>query len=98
MYGYYKGMTRDFYKLVGIIIHLGYRRFPPYHFAWSPSSLCFDPFDAQVMTCNHFEGLLTFLHIVDRVTEEKLYEYEDKLAKVRPLIEHSMKKVLSTCC
>ena len=50
------------------------------------------------MTCNQFEGLLTFLHIVDRVTEEKLYEYEDKLAKVRPLIEHSMKKVLSTCC
>ena len=82
MYGYYKGMTReDFYKLVGIIIHLGYRRIPRYRFAWSPSSLCFDPFVAQVMSRHHFEGLLTFLHIVDRVTEEKLYEYEDKLAK-----------------
>lgn len=95
MYDYYKGMTReDFYKLVGIIIHLGYRKIPRYHFAWSPSSLCFDPFVAQVMSRNHFEGLLTFLHIVDRFTEEKLREDEDKLAKVRvrPLIEHLNEK------
>jgi len=82
----------DFYKLVGIIIHLGYRRIPEYCFAWSPSSLCFDPFVAQVMSRNHFEGLLTFLYIVDRVTEEKLREDEDKLAKVRPLIEHINEK------
>ena len=57
MYSYYKGMTsEDLYKLLGIIIHLGYRRIPRYRFAWSPSSLCYDPFVAQVMSRNRFEG------------------------------------------
>ena len=64
MYSYYKDMTsEDLYKMVGIIIHLDYRRVPRYRFAWSPSSLCYDPFVVQVMSRNRFEGLMSFLHI-----------------------------------
>ena len=90
MYRYYKSMTKnDLYKLLGVIIHLGYRRIPRYRLAWSPSSLCFDPFLNEVMSRNHFESM-SFLHVVDKEREDQLKN--DKLAKVRPLIDHINKK------
>ena len=61
MYCYYKSMTRnDFYKLLGVIIHLGYRRIPRYRLTWSPASLCYDPFLSEVMSRNHFESMMSF--------------------------------------
>ena len=96
MYKYYKGMSEDdFYKVVGILIHLGYRRIPQYRFAWSPSSLCFDPVISKIMSRNRFEGLLSFLHVVDGDTEKRLQEEGDKLAKVRPLNDHLQSKCVS---
>jgi hypothetical protein len=44
MYRYYKQMVpEDFYALVGVLVHLGYRKIPRYRLMWSPTSLCFDP-------------------------------------------------------
>ena len=60
-------MTRsDFYKLVGIIVHLDYQKIPRYRLTWSPS-LCYDPFLSEVMSHNHFESTC-FLH-VDKKSE-----------------------------
>ena len=54
-------MTRsDFYKLVGITVHLDYQKIPKYCLAWSPSSLCYDPFLSEVMSCNHLKVCLFF--------------------------------------
>ena len=93
MFRYYKTMTNnDFYKLLGVVIHLGYRKIPRYRLAWSPSSLCYDSFLSEVMSRNHFEGLMSFLHVIDKEIEEQLKEDGDKLAKVRPLIDHINKK------
>ena len=77
MFKYYKAMTEeDFYKHVAIIIHLGYRRISNYRLAWSQASLCYDQFVASIMSRNHFEGLMTFLHIVDSSTEQVLVNLE----------------------
>ena len=87
--GTYKHMTTiDFYNLVGIIVYLGYRKIPRYRFAWSPGSLCYDSFIDKVMSRSRFEGLMSFLHVVDKETEERLKEAGDKLSKVRPLNDH----------
>ena len=95
MYRYYKGMSPEtFDKLIGIILHLGYRRIPQYRLAWSPRSLCYDPFVARVMSRNQFQGLLSFLHLVDAATEEELKKKGDKLAKVRPLNDHLQQRCL----
>ena len=42
------------------------------------------------MSCNRFEGLLSFLHVVDRDTEATLKQAGDKLAKFHPLNEHNI--------
>ena len=82
-YKHYKSMTKeDFYKLVGIIIHFGYRKIPQYRFAWRQKCLCHDPFVASVMSRNRFDSLLAFLHVVDKATEADLKKKKDKLAKV----------------
>lgn len=89
MYKYYDMMsTDDFYKLVAIFIHLGYKKIPKYCLAWNSSSLCYDPFIPKVLSRNKFEGLMTFLHVVDQQKESELRSNNDKLLKVRPLYEH----------
>ena len=89
MYRYLKTMTRnDLYQLIGILIHFGYRKIPRYRFAWSCRSLCYDPIIANIMSRNRFEGLMSFLHIVNKDTEKQLKDEGDKLAKVRPLNDH----------
>ena len=41
MYRYFSPMTPDdFYALVGIFVHLGYRKIPRYRLLWTPTSLC----------------------------------------------------------
>ena len=83
MYKYYKGITQeDFLKLVGMIIYFGYRKIPQYRLAWKRTSLCYDPFISSSMSRNKFESLMSFLHLVDLATEEKLKSEGDKLAKV----------------
>ena len=83
MYKLYKGMTReDFLKLLGMLIHFGYRKIPQYRLAWKRTSLCYDPFISSTMSRNKFESLMSFLHLVDKATEEKLKSERDKLAKV----------------
>ena len=73
MYKYFGGMNPDnFYKLVGILIHFGYRKIPRYHLAWKPSSLFHDCFVAIIMSHNKFEALMSFLHVVDKETESQL--------------------------
>ena len=83
MYKHYKSMSsEDFLKLVGLLIHFGYRKIPQYRFAWRHASLCYDPFVSATMSRNRFESLLSMLHIVDKTTEEDLKKKNDKLAKV----------------
>ena len=93
IYSYYKGMlSADLYKLIGIIVHLGYRKIPRYRLAWSPKSLCYDPIISQVMSRNLIDGLMSFLHVVERDTEATLKEAGDKLAKIRTLNDHLNRK------
>ena len=93
MYAYFREMTPDnFYKVIGILIHLGYRKIPRPRLLWSPISLCFDPLVSQVLSRNKFESLLTFLHLVHEDTEKKLKEEGDKLHKVRPLYDYLSKR------
>ena len=44
------------------------------------------------MSRNHFESMMSFLHAVDKEREDQLKKDGDKLAKVRPLIDHINKK------
>ena len=83
MYKHYQSMSHDsFMKLLGILIHFGYRKIPQFRLAWSCQSLCYDPFIAATMARNKFESLLCFLHVVNKDTEEDLKKKKDKLAKV----------------
>ena len=71
MYRYFSPMTPDdFYALVGIFVHLGYRKIPRYRLLWTPTSLCYDPLISNVFNWNKFEGFLSFLHTVDEDREE----------------------------
>ena len=75
MYKHYKSMSsEDFLKLVGLLIHFGYRKIPQYRLAWQRGSLCFV---AATMSRNR-----SMLHIVDKTTEQELKKKNDKLAKV----------------
>ncbi len=92
MYGYFsKFEPDDFFSVVGILIHLGYRRIPRYRLMWQPTSLCYDPLISSVMSRNKFESYLSFLHLVDQDTEKQLKDQGDKLCKVRPLNDHLQK-------
>ena len=82
----------DFYALIGIFVHLGYRKIPCYRLIWTPTSLCYDPLISKVFSRNKFEGLLPFLHIVNEDIEKKLKDEGDKLCKVRPLNDHLQKR------
>ena len=97
MFSYFKSMNSiDFYKLVAILIHFGYKKIPAYRLAWSCDSLCYDPFVAKIISRKRFESLLSFLHVVDKKTEDDL-RGEDKLLKVRPLVDHINKKCEKYC-
>jgi len=80
--------TEDFYKMVAIFIHLGYKKIPKYRLAWNSSSLCYDSYVAQIMSRNKFEALMAFLHVVDKEQEDQLRQDKDKLLKVRPLYDY----------
>ncbi len=95
MYCYFRKMEpHDFYNLVGILVHLGYRKIPRARLMWSPTSLCYDPLISKVMSRNRFDSLLTFLHLVDQDTEKSLHNNGDKLLKVRPLNDHIQQKCM----
>ena len=86
MYSYFRKMEPiDFYNLVGILVHLSYRKIPRARLMWSPTSLCYDPLISKVMSRNRFDSLLTFLHLVDEDTEKSLQKDGDKLLKIRSL-------------
>lgn len=85
----------DFYKVVGLIIHFGFRKIPAYRMAWSPECLCYDPFVASVMSRNRFESLMAFVHLVDATTEKELKDKGDKLSKVRPVYTHLQERCLA---
>ena len=98
MYKYYDKMSiDDFYKLVAIFIHLGYKKIPKYRLAWNSSSLCYDPFVTKILSRNKFEGLMTFLHVIDQQKESQLRSNNDKLLKVRPLYEHINSRCRKYC-
>ena len=98
MYEYYKRMAvEDFYKMVALLIHFGYKKIPNYRLAWSKKSLCYDRFVSNTMSRNRFESLMYFLHIVTSEDEEKFKNDNDKLAKVRPLSDHLNKKCKLYC-
>lgn len=87
MYSTYKEMNpEDFLKMVGMLIHFGYRKLPQYKLAWRRQSLCYDPFIASTMGRNRFHSLMSFLHLVDKSTEDKLKDEGDKLVKVYPIL------------
>ena len=88
MYSTYKEMNPDdFLKMVGMLIHFGYRKLPQYKLAWRRQSLCYDPFIAATMGRNKFHSLMSFLHIVDKSTEEKMKK-GDKLVKVHTILSN----------
>ena len=88
-YKYYKSMTPDdFLKVVGILIHFGYKEIPNYRLAWCQTSLYYDPFVVKTMSRNRFEGLMYFLYVVSQVDEQQFKDDKDKLAKVHPLSDH----------
>ena len=88
-YSYFRKMEpSDFYSLVGIIVHLCYRKIPRARLMWSPTSLCYDLLISKVMSRNKFDSLLTFLHLVEEDTEKTLRDDGDKLLKVRSLNNH----------
>ena len=98
MYKYYKGMSpEDFYKMVALLIHFGYKKIPHYRFAWSKATLCYDPFVSSTLSRNRFESLMYFLHIVTQEDEERFKNDNDKLAKVRHLSDHINKKSSVYC-
>lgn len=98
MYKYYKRMSpEDFYKVVALLIHFGYKKIPSYRLAWSKASLCYDPFVSSIMSRNRFESLMYFLHVVSQEDEEQFKNDKDKLAKVRPLSDHINKKSKMYC-
>ena len=44
MFQYYIRMTsEDFYLLVGVFVHMGYRKIPCYQLIWKHTSHCYDP-------------------------------------------------------
>jgi len=44
MHKYYKRMTpEDFFRMVALLIHFGYKKIPSYRLAWSKARLCYDP-------------------------------------------------------
>ena len=66
-------MTPDkFYKITGILVHLGYRMIPCPRRMWSRSILCSDPLISRVVNRNKFDGIMTFVHLVHGDTEQKL--------------------------
>ena len=98
MYKYYKGMSpEDFYKMVALLIHFGYKKIPHYRVAWSKTSLCYDPFVSCTLSRNRFESLMYFLHVVTQEDEERFKNDNDKLAKVRPLSDHINRKSSMYC-
>lgn len=98
MYSYYKRMSpEDFYRMLAILIHFGYKKIPSYRLAWSKASLCYDPFVSNTMSRNRFEGLMYFLHVVNQEDEERLKNDKNKLAKVHPLLDHINKKSKLHC-
>ena len=93
MYAYLWQMTPEkFYKFVGILLYLGYRKIPRPRLMWSPLSLCFDLVISQVMSRNRFDSLFTFLYLVHEDDEKKLKEDGDKLHKVCPLYDYIHRK------
>ena len=98
MYSYYNNMcTEDFYKMVAILIHLGYKKIPRYRLAWKSSSLCYDQFISKVLSRNKFESIMTFLHVVDKDKESQLRDDKDKILKVRPLFDHINSRCQKFC-
>ncbi len=96
MYRNFQEMTADnFFAVVGIFIHMGYRKIPRYRLMWSLTSLCFDPIISKVMSRNKFQSFLSFLHnIVSSDIEKELQSKGDKLCKVRVLNDHLQKRCL----
>ena len=93
MLAYYDVMNPEkFYKVVGILVHLGYHKIPRPRLMWSPTSLCFDLLVSQVLSRNKFDGIMTFLHLVHEDTEKKLKDNGDKLCKVRPVYDYISQK------
>ena len=98
MYSYYNTMcTEDFYKMVAILIHLGYKKIPRYRLAWKSSSLCYNQFISKVLSRNKFESIMTFLHVVDKDKESQLRDKKDKILKVRPLFDHISSRCQKFC-
>ena len=75
----------DFYVLLDIFIHLGYHKIPRYKLMWMGSSLYYDHLISKVFSRNRFKSYLSFLHVVNEDTENKLQDNGDKLCKARPL-------------
>ena len=74
---------KKFFKVVRILVHLGYHKIPRPRLLWSPTSLCFDPLVSQILIRNKFDGIMTFLHLAHEDSEKKLKDNGDKLCKVR---------------
>ena len=70
-------------KFFGMHIHMGLANLPAYALYWS-QSLRYPPI-ADVTPLKRFEALKRSLHVVDNTTYDA--KKDDKLFKIRPLIE-----------
>ena len=64
--------SEDYYSLVGVFVHMGYRKIPHYQLIWKDISHCYDPLFSIVFSRKKFEGFPSFLNLVNEDKDKKL--------------------------
>ena len=77
---------KEFYKYIGLLIYMGFVRVHSIDRYWSTSSLYHGLWARAFMSRDRFKGIQGMLHISD------IIDKDDKLVKIRPLIEHMKSK------
>ena len=69
---------------LGVMLCMGMIKRPSYKDYWTSSKLFGTPGISELMSCDHFEQIRNSLHFINEDDCDK----DDKLYKIRPLIEH----------
>ena len=84
--------VKKFKCFIGIMLYLGIADLPTYRMIWSDELLFGVPQLKNTMTVNDFESILFALHFVNNLEENDSDHENDKLKKVRPLVDHFQKR------
>ena len=74
---------------VALFIAMGINKSSQYRVYWSTSEILQIPFYPSIMSRNRFSSILRFLHVSNNQLPRTSSAKQDKLAKVRPLIDSS---------